>query len=164
MGKKREDKQTGIELDDIDRDLITILQEDGRVSDVTVAGKLDISNDTAKRRRQRLEKMGAIKIKAHVNPRKFGYVHFLHLYITTKPKVSTRNFAEQVSLEKNAYYVALSMGPEQRVLVHYRGKSDEELYDFVERMRKDPQVALVESHVVYEVVKVSYHSLDLRGE
>jgi len=164
MRKIRKNDQNGIKLNDTDKALIALLQEDGRASDVAVAKKLGVSNDTARRRRERLEREGAIKIKAHLNPRKFGYVHFLHLYVTVKPKVSTREFAERVSRERNTYYVALSMGPEQRVLVHYRGKTEAEMYDFVEHLRNDSQVASVEAHVVYEVVKVSYHSLDLGRE
>lgn len=151
-------------LDDIDRQLITLLQEEGRATDVDLAARLGISNDTARRRRTRLERSGVIKIKAHLNPRRFGYVHYIHLYVTTKPKVGTRSFAERISRERNAYYVALTIGPEQRVLIHYRGKTEDAVYDFVERLRKDPQVEHVEAHAVHEVVKVSFHSLDLESE
>ncbi|MBI5001581.1 MAG: Lrp/AsnC family transcriptional regulator [Euryarchaeota archaeon] len=151
-------------FDDTDRKLVQMLQEDGRASDSALARATGTSNDTARRRRERLVKSGVLRIKAQLDPKKLGYVHFLHLAVATRPQVGTRAFAEKVSRDRNAYYVALSMGPEQRVLIHYRGRTEEELYDYIERLRRDPQVERVEANVIFEVLKVSYHSVDLERE
>lgn len=154
-------KSGEFELDDVDRFLIARLQENGRFSDVCLARGAGVSNDTVKRRRERLEKSGLIKIKAVINPKKLGYLHYLHLSVTTKPKASSRAFAKEVSADENVYYTALSFGHPQHVLVHFRGKTEEELYDFVERVRRNQKVESVEDHVIFEVIKVSYHSVKL---
>lgn len=161
MRKIRKMQKDEIKLDEVDRAVIEGLQEDGRLSDVTLARRIGVSNDTVKRRRERLEKSGLIKIKALISPKKFGYLHYLHMSVTTKPSASSRAFAKEVSKDENVYYTALSFGHPQNVLVHYRGKTEEDLYDFVERVRRSPLVESVEDHVIFEVLKVSYHTVKL---
>ena len=164
MSKNLNKGQKKPSFDDIDRKLIQGLQEDGRASDSALAAAAGTSNDTARRRRERLVKSGVLRIKAQLDPKRLGYVHYLHLAVATKPQVGTRVFAEKAAKDRNAYYVAISMDPEQRVLVHYRGRTEQELYEYIERLRRDPQVERIEANVIYEVLKVSYHSVDLEKE
>jgi len=148
-------------IDDIDRKIIEILQEDGRISDTDLAKMLGISNDTARRRRERLIKNGLIKIRALVDPKKFGYKFNIHLAIKTKKGVDLKSFSERIAMDPNAYYVAISLGPSHHVLVHYRGKTNDDLYSFIEKLRNDDDVENVDVNVIFDVIKSGYHRVPL---
>ncbi len=148
-------------IDDIDRKIIEIMQEDGRISDTELAKMVGVSNDTARRRREYLVKNGIIKIKALVDPKKFGYTFNIHLAVRTKKGVDLRSFCERISDDPNAYYIAISMGPSHHVLIHYRGKTNQDLYSFIEKLRNDDDVENVDVNVIFDVIKSGYHSVPL---
>ncbi len=60
-------------LDDIDRTLIEELEKDARVSSDVLAGKLNISSTTVRRRTRRLIQDGVIKIVAIPDLKKLGF-------------------------------------------------------------------------------------------
>lgn len=60
-------------LDDIDRALIEELEKDARVSSDVLAGKLNISSTTIRRRTRRLIQEGIIKIVAIPDLKKLGF-------------------------------------------------------------------------------------------
>ncbi|MGC8663661.1 MAG: winged helix-turn-helix transcriptional regulator [Thermoplasmata archaeon] len=61
-----------------------------------MAEKINVSNDTVKRRRERLEKNGIIKIKAVLDPKMFGYIQYIHAGIITKPQSNTNELIEKL--------------------------------------------------------------------
>ncbi|MQA91398.1 MAG: AsnC family transcriptional regulator [Gemmatimonas sp.] len=60
-------------LDDVDRAIISQLQEDGRRSFRSIAGSLGVSEATVRSRVRRLQDQGAMRILAFVDPYRFGY-------------------------------------------------------------------------------------------
>ncbi len=60
-------------IDDIDRELVELLQNDGTLSNVALADLLGISEATVRRRRARLEEEDIIRVVAVVNPFKLGF-------------------------------------------------------------------------------------------
>jgi Lrp/AsnC family transcriptional regulator for asnA, asnC and gidA len=151
-------------INEKDKILIKLLQADGRLTDTEAAKQLDVSNDTARRMRERLFKTGVIRINAHIDPKKFGYVHILHLSLVAKPSVDTRKLADKFMEDKNVYYAALSLGPGQQILLHYRAKNRDELYNFIQKVRDNPKVESVSVNVIFDVLKAGYHSIDLDSE
>ncbi|MEM4162284.1 MAG: winged helix-turn-helix transcriptional regulator [Thermoplasmata archaeon] len=85
MRKILKNLNKNLKIDEIDIKILEILKDNGRISDSEIARKINVSNDTVKRRRERMEKEGIIKIKALIDPKKFGYTHYIHAGITTKP-------------------------------------------------------------------------------
>jgi Lrp/AsnC family transcriptional regulator for asnA, asnC and gidA len=61
------------ELDDVDRAIISHLQEDGRRSYRSIAEALSVSEATVRFRVRRLQEQGAMRIIAFVDPHRFGY-------------------------------------------------------------------------------------------
>jgi len=84
-------------MDNTDKQIIELLQQDGRMDDVEIARKTGISHDTAKRRRKKLEEAGYIKIQANINPRKLGYTNVFILGLTLAPGVDVRKVAEELA-------------------------------------------------------------------
>ena len=59
-----------VQLDDIDRKLLRLLQRDGRLSNSALAAKLKLSEATCHRRMQRLFEDGVVQaVRAQVNPK-----------------------------------------------------------------------------------------------
>lgn len=53
-------------MDETDKKIIELLQQDGRLEDVEIARRTGISHDTVKRRRKKLEEACYIKIQANI--------------------------------------------------------------------------------------------------
>ncbi len=148
-------------IDDIDKKIIEFLKNDGRMTDSDIAKKINVSNDTVKRRRERLEKDGIIKIKAILDPKMFGYVHYIHAGIITKPQSNTDRLIEKLKNIEGVYYIAISIEPAHSVLVHFRGKKKEDLYNFVEWVRNQDEVFGLEVKTIYDVIKSGYRDVPL---
>lgn len=58
-----------IAFDDLDRAMIQLLREDGRMSTVTLARRLGVTEPTARRRLKRLLSTGSVRIRALLDPR-----------------------------------------------------------------------------------------------
>jgi DNA-binding Lrp family transcriptional regulator len=72
-------------LDDVDRAIVAMLREDGRISIRALAARLHISRAGAYLRMQRLEDAGVITgCSAWVDPQRYGYglSAYVHLKIT----------------------------------------------------------------------------------
>ena len=60
-------------MDQLDKEIIGILQNDGRTSNAKIARALDVSEGTIRRRLKRLTDGNIIKILAFPDPSKIGY-------------------------------------------------------------------------------------------
>ena len=72
-------------LDDVDRAIVAVLRENGRISMRALAARLHISRSGAYLRVQRLEEAGVITgYSAWVDPQRYGYAlsAYVHLKIT----------------------------------------------------------------------------------
>jgi Lrp/AsnC family transcriptional regulator for asnA, asnC and gidA len=148
-----------LELDDIDKRIITLLQEDGRMQDVDIARKVGISDDTSKRRRKRLEDMGYLKVRAMLNPWKFGFTSFYFLGITLVPGADVRQVAKKLSKIDEIFFVSLSLGPTHSIVANARAKDQLKLNNLVEELRRWLEIERVDVNIIYDVVKSGYHSI-----
>ncbi len=148
-----------LELDDIDKRIITLLQEDGRMQDVDIARKIGISDDTSKRRRKRLEGMGYLKVRAMLNPWKFGFTSVYLLGITLVPGADVRNVAKKLSKIDEFFFVSLSLGPTHSIVATARAKDQLKLNNLVEELRQWLEIERVDVNIIYEVTKSGFHSI-----
>jgi DNA-binding Lrp family transcriptional regulator len=148
-----------LELDDIDKRIITLLQEDGRMQDVDIARKIGISDDTSKRRRKRLEDMGYLKVRAMLNPWKFGFTSVYFLGITLVPGADVRYVAKKLSTIDDFFFVSLSLGPTHSIVATARAKNQLKLNNLVEELRQWLEIERVDVNIIYEVIKSGYHSI-----
>ena len=70
-------------LDQWDRQIITILQKDGRASNIEIARKLSLAEATVRRRMERLLESGAISVVAVANPEHLGFVSRMIIAVQT---------------------------------------------------------------------------------
>ena len=74
------------QVDEIDRQIIHILQEDGRTSNVDVARQIGVTEGTIRKRLERLLESDIIRVTALLDPPKIGYT--IHTIIGLKVELS----------------------------------------------------------------------------
>jgi DNA-binding Lrp family transcriptional regulator len=146
-------------MDETDKKIIELLQQDGRMDDVEIARKIGISHDTVKRRRKKLEEDGFIKIQANINPRKLGYTSVFILGITLVPGMDVRKIAEKLASMKEFFFVALSLGPTHAIVASCFAKDQIILNKLVEELRTWKEIEKIETNIIYEVLKSGYYDI-----
>ncbi len=146
-------------MDETDRKIIELLQQDGRLDDVEIARKIGISHDTVKRRRNKLEDAGYIKIQANINPRKLGYTNVFMLGITLAPGKDVRKIADKLASKKEFFFVALSLGPTYSIVASCFAQDQIILNKLVEELRTWKEIEKIETNIIYEVLKSGYHDI-----
>ncbi len=114
-----------------DWQIITLLNEDGRMSSAEIAERLgDVSARTVNNRIKALTKEGIIKIRAIVNSEKIGYGVLADVYIEVEPGLA-REVSHQLAIFNEISYVACVVG-DVDVSCSVRVRTISELFDFVE--------------------------------
>ncbi len=86
-------------LDQTDRAMLDLLQKEGRASNVTLAGRLHLSESPCWRRQKRLEENGFIKgYHAHLDRRRlgFGVIAFVQISFSIHSDDSLTDFEQAV--------------------------------------------------------------------
>ncbi len=146
-------------MDETDRKIMEILQQDGRIEDVEISRRIGISHDTVKRRRKKLEEAGYIKIQANINPREFGYAYVFNLGIDLAPGIDVRKIAEKLAARKEFFFVALSLGPTHAIVAACIAREQIVLNKLVEELRTWKEIEKIETNIIYEVLKSGYYSI-----
>jgi DNA-binding Lrp family transcriptional regulator len=148
-------------MDETDKKIIELLQQDGRLDDVEIARKIGTSHDTVKRRRKKLEDADYIKIQANINPRKLGYTNVFILGITLAPGNDVRKIAEKLTFKKEFFFVALSLGPTHSIVASCFARDQIILNKVVEELRTWKEIEKIETNIIYEVLKSGYNDISV---
>ena len=143
------------ELDDIDRQLIVVLQKDGRKSFKEIAQETGIPASSVRYRVQRLEESGILQIVGIANPLSIGFDHLAMIGISCEPGTAQSVCAELSKLPETSYVVLTTGGFDVmaeavcRDMEHYR-----EL--LLGRLQTIPGVRSTETFFVLEAHKLAY--------
>jgi DNA-binding Lrp family transcriptional regulator len=148
-------------MDETDKKIIELLQQDGRMEDMEIARKIGVSHDTVNRRRNKLEEAGYIKIQANINPRKLGYTNVFILGLTLAPGIDVRKIAEKLASRKEFFFVALSLGPTHSIVASCFAMDQIILNKLVEELRTWKEIEKIETNIIYEVLKSGYHDISV---
>ncbi len=97
-------------LDVLDRQLIELLGEDGRMAFVELARRCDVSEAQVRKRYARLMETGAMQVLALVNPRTLGYALTAWLCIGIDGRQSYEAVADHLAAVPSVAYVAICTG------------------------------------------------------
>lgn len=134
--------------DRTDWEIITLLNEDGRMPSAEIARRLgNVSARTVTNRIDALTRKGIINVRAVINPEKVGYGVMADVFIDVEPG-HVREVAEQVAEFPQVSYAACAAG-ESDVSISLRVRSIQELFDFVnEKIGKIPGVRRTQSYIL----------------
>jgi Lrp/AsnC family transcriptional regulator for asnA, asnC and gidA len=125
-------------LDAVDRQLLRMLQADGRVSYAAMAAAVDRSAPAVRFRVQRLIESGVLQIVAVTDPIALGYPVMALVSLTVTGDV--RAVADALGAIENVIYVVLTTG-EQDLIAEVVCQSNDALLEVVnDRMRTVPGV------------------------
>jgi len=119
----------GSNLDRLDERIITLLQEDGRMSSRVMAKRLGASDRTVRYRIARLVRSGAIVIAAMVDPTVIGWPISADLKISVMPQAA-RRVGERLGSLNEVMYVSLNER-EGVVLATILARSEPDAFNFV---------------------------------
>ncbi len=134
--------------DSLDWKIISILNEDGRMSSTDIVRIIgEVSARTITNRINALCENRIIDIRAVVNPEAVGYNVMADVFVEVEPG-KVREVADLIAELPQASYVACATG-DTDVSVSLRVRSIEELFDFVtEKLGKIPGVTRTQSYLL----------------
>jgi Lrp/AsnC family transcriptional regulator, regulator for asnA, asnC and gidA len=116
--------------DNTDWEIITLLNQDGRMSSAEIARRLgNVSARTVTNRIDTLIEQGIINICSIVNPDALEYCILADVFIKTRPGL-LREIAKKIAEMPQVSYVVCATG-DTDIITSVRAKNIEELYDFV---------------------------------
>ncbi len=113
-------------IDTIDRKIINLLLEDGRMAASEIARQIGITERSVRYRIERLINNDVIKISAVVNPEALGYTIIADVFIEVEPGLINQ-VARQLAEHENVTYVACSIG-ERDVSAQVVARDNAEVY------------------------------------
>lgn len=144
------------ELDRIDREIISIMQENARTPLKVIADKVFLSSPAVSARIDHLEKMGIIDgFYARINPEKLGYLikAFIHLQVEPSGKKEFYEYIEKCYNVVECNYVTGEFSMVLEVLF----RSTQELDKFVENLQ---YFGRTKTHIVFST-PVEHRGIDV---
>ena len=138
------------EIDDIDLNIISILQDDARTPFTKVANRLNVSDATIHLRVRKMEELGLIeKYTLVLNEEKMGKPVTLYVMIRVNP--GTVNEVCNELMKMDEIYEISEIHERYDVLAKIRGRNLEELRDIlIQKIRAIPNVLGSECYTVYK--------------
>ena len=119
-----------VRIDDIDRAIIGLLQENGRISSAEIARHLaNVSSRMVRYRIERLIDKGVIQVSAIVEPRTVGWDVRADVWIEVSPG-RLMEVANRMTKFDQVSYVACSTG-DRDISIQVCVRNNDELYHFV---------------------------------
>jgi Lrp/AsnC family transcriptional regulator for asnA, asnC and gidA len=141
-------------LDNVNKDIIEHLQQDGRASYATLAKAVGLSEPAVRQRVQKLLDGGIMQIVAVTDPLRLGFVR--QAMIGIRADGDLRSIADQLAALDAIDYVVICTGSFD-LLVELVVSGDEELLDILnDRIRSIDGVRDTEVFVYLKLVKQTY--------
>jgi len=116
-------------IDRLDRDIVHLLIEDGRMSSAEIARRLSSTERAVRYRIDRLIQAGVIRVSAIVNPSAVGFPVIADVWIEVEPGL-VMDVAHKLTQFEQVSYVACSTG-DRDISVQVNARNIEEMYSFV---------------------------------
>ena len=138
-------------LDDLDREILEIHQQDVFFSYNDMAQKWGVTAATIRNRVKRLKSIGVMDVILVMNPYKIGYTTYAIVGIRLLPNVDAGEIAGTLLMLSGVTNVVMVAG-RYDFFVNYICRNTEEYRDFVmNQLRKIPGISTVESFIGLEL-------------
>jgi Lrp/AsnC family transcriptional regulator for asnA, asnC and gidA len=151
---QRDEPGVDIHLDEVSRQIIEQLQQDGRRSYAAIAKVVGLSEAAVRQRVQKLLDAGVMQIVAVTDPLRVGFRR--QAMIGLKAEGDLRRVADKLASVPEVDYVVMCAGSFD-LLVELVCEDDEDLFRLInDRVRTVPGVRATESFVYLRLVKETY--------
>ncbi len=140
-------------LDDISKQIIEQLQQDGRRSYAAIGQAVGLSEAAARQRVQRLLDAGAMQIVAVTDPMTLGFRR--QTMIGVRCSGDLEQVAEQLVALDEIDYVVITAGSFD-LLIEVVCEDDDQLLEILSRVRGIPSVTATETFVYLKLCKQTY--------
>ena len=122
-------------LDKLDFEILSFLQEDGRMSFTVIADKLNVSIGTIRTRFNKLIADGTVNIIGRVDPDKVGFRCYAHIAVFVRPATLKEKVAQKISKLPEVSFLAMTSG-DYDLEVDVMCRDNNHLVDFVNDISK----------------------------
>lgn len=149
-----------LKLDDIDRQIITIVQEDPNITHTDIAEKINRSQPTVGMRIKKLEKSGVLVFQPGINFKK------VNLFLATV-EVKTKNPDELMEMAKCCPFMlnAFRLSGEHNISILLASSKLEKLDNIINyHFRRNPDIGSVSMEIVTDIAKDFILPIDFDSE
>lgn len=147
-------------LDKLDFEILSFLQEDGRMSFTVIADKLKVSIGTVRTRFNKLIEDGTINIIGRVDPDKVGFRCYAHIAVYVRPATLKEKVAQKISKLPEVSFLAMTSG-DYDLEVDVMCRDNNHLVDFVNDISKIEGVYQTKTTIYFKVYKYAQPDLKL---
>jgi Lrp/AsnC family transcriptional regulator for asnA, asnC and gidA len=147
-------------LDNLDFDILSCLQQDGRINFTVMADKLNVSVGTIRTRVNKLIEDSTINIVGRVNPDKVGFRSYAHIAVYVRPATLKEKVAQKIAKFKEVSFLAMTSG-DYDLEVDVMCKDNEHLVEFVNKISTIEGVNQTKTTIYFKVYKYAQPDLGL---
>lgn len=142
-------------MDNIDLELISILQKDGRIPFTEIAKKLGISEGTVRNRLARLQEQKVIQVIGMVDPYTLGFDAPAMIGVSIDPP-QLEKAAELIATFPEVSYLVMVSG-ELDMIVEVMCQDREALAEFLnQKLRQVPGIVRTQTYLILRTYKMAY--------
>ena len=146
-------------LDDLDFQILSFLQQDGRMSFTVIAEKLKVSIGTVRTRFNKMIEDGTVNIIGRVDPDKVGFRCYAHIAVFVRPATFKEKVAQKIAKLPEVSFLAMTSG-DYDLEVDVMCRDNNHLVNFVNEISKIDGVNQTKTSIYFKVYK--YAQPDLR--
>jgi Lrp/AsnC family transcriptional regulator for asnA, asnC and gidA len=147
-------------LDNLDFDILSCLQVDGRMSFTVIAEKLNVSIGTIRSRFNKLLEEGTISIVGRVDPDKAGFHSYAHIAIYVRPATFKEQIAKTIAKLPEVSFLAGTSG-EYDLEVDVMCRDNDHLVEFINQISQLEGVFQTKTTLYFKVYKYAQPDLKL---
>ena len=147
-------------LDQLDFDILSFLQQDGRMSFTVIAEKLKVSIGTVRTRFNKMIEDGTVNIIGRVDPDKVGFRCYAHIAVFVRPATLKEKVAKKIASLPEVSFLAMTSG-EYDLEVNVMCRDHGHLVQFIDEISKIKGVHQTKTTLYFKVYKYAQPDLNL---
>lgn len=147
-------------LDELDFQVLSCLQKDGRMSFTEMAELLKVSVGTVRTRVNKLIEDGTVNIIGRINPDKVGFRSYAHIAVFVRPATLKEKVANTIATFKEVSFLAMTSG-DYDLEVDVMCRDNDHLVEFVNKISAIEGVNQTKTTIYFKVYKYAQPDLGL---
>ncbi len=147
-------------LDQRDFDILSFLQQDGRMSFTVIAEKLKVSIGTVRTRFNKMIEDGTVNIIGRVDPDKVGFRCYAHIAVFVRPATLKEKVAKKIASLPEVSFLAMTSG-DYDLEVDVMCRDNNHLVEFVNAISHIEGVHQTKTTIYFKVYKYAQPDLKL---